>query len=201
MEDRSKDTTDARRFVFLCSTKRTLVLLMLLSVLSTGSLCARFSYGEDWLRSIASASMLSWVEATGSDDLATVPVSRELEVLTSYGADDVAMHSLHAPELTTNGAWGGLAETLRHGIHNDTTRSISTAAKTVQFQGGELNISSATAIENPSALTKIRYPIFVASTFKSGTTSVSKYFRCGGVKSSHTAHRRCAMMNVDVSDH
>lgn len=33
---------------------------------------------------------------------------------------------------------------------------------------------------------KVPYPIFVTSLPKTGTTSVFKYFRCGGVRSSHT---------------
>jgi hypothetical protein len=46
---------------------------------------------------------------------------------------------------------------------------------------------------------KIKPPVFIASVFKSGTTSADRYFRCGRLGTTHTRHRLCAMQKYKVS--
>ena len=65
-------------------------------------------------------------------------------------------------------------------------------APTNQNAGTDATTSKepATPIEDQEVNIKVNYPVFVASLYKSGTTTIHAYFQCGGQKSVHYAAGR-----------
>lgn len=60
---------------------------------------------------------------------------------------------------------------------DDTNESSETESDTVEIDPSKINI-------------KIQYPVFAASLYKSGTTTIHAYFECGGQKSVHYSNGR-----------